>query len=138
MKPRILSYGEIIFDLVGGKPFLGGAALNFAWVVNQLGGEATLISAVGNDDFGLEALSIIENYGINGHINFSGHPTGTAIVDSDGKFDIAHPAAWNQIEIPDLEDGAYDLLYMGTLAQMSSFNRERLANLLQSLTVLFS
>ena len=135
MKPRILSYGEIIFDLVGGKPFLGGAALNFAWVVNQLGGEATLISAVGNDDFGLEALSIIENYGINGHINFSGHPTGTAIVDSDGKFDIAHPAAWNQIEIPDLEDGAYDLLYMGTLAQMSSFNRERLANLLQSLTV---
>ena len=70
MKPRILSYGEIIFDLVGGRPFLGGAALNFAWVVNQLGGEATLISAVGNDDFGLEALSIIENYGINGHIIF--------------------------------------------------------------------
>lgn len=135
MKPRILSYGEIIFDLVGGRPFLGGAALNFAWVVNQLGGEATLISAVGNDDFGLEALSIIENYGINGHINFSSHPTGTAIVDSDGKFDIAHPAAWNQIEIPDLEDGAYDLLYMGTLAQMSTFNRERLTHLTQSLSV---
>ena len=56
-------------------------------------------------------------------------------MDSDGKFDIAHPAAWNQIEIPDLEDGAYDLLYMGTLAQMSSFNRERLTHLIQSLSV---
>ena len=134
MKPKILSYGEIIFDLVGGKPFLGGAPLNFAWFANQLGGEATLISAVGDDDLGSEALLSIGNYGINGHINFSEQPTGTAIVNPDGKFDIAHPAAWNQIEVPDLEDGVYDLLYMGTLAQTSSFNRERLARLVQSLT----
>ena len=135
MKQRILSYGEIIFDVVEGVPFLGGAPLNFAWFVNQLGGESTLASAVGSDDLGSQALLSIENYGINGHIKFSGQPTGTAIVNSDGKFDIAHPAAWDQIDIPDLEDGVYDLLYMGTLAQTSSFNRERLAHLVQSLTV---
>ena len=46
MKQRILSYGEIIFDVVEGVPFLGGAPLNFAWFVNQLGGESTLASAV--------------------------------------------------------------------------------------------
>ena len=135
MKQRILSYGEIIFDVVEGVPFLGGAPLNFAWFVNQLGGESTLASAVGSDDLGSQALLSIESYGINGHIKFSGQPTGTAIVNSDGKFDIAHPAAWDQIDIPDLEDGVYDLLYMGTLAQTSSFNRERLAHLVQSLTV---
>ena len=39
MKPKILSYGEIIFDLIEGRPFLGGAPLNFAWFVNQLGGQ---------------------------------------------------------------------------------------------------
>ncbi len=132
MKPRILSYGEIIFDLVEGRPFLGGAPLNFAWFVNQLGGEATLISAVGNDDLGAEAISIVENYGINGHINFSGEPTGTAIVNPDGKFDLTYPAAWNQIETPDLEAGIYDLLYVGTLAQTSCFNSKRLADLVQS------
>ena len=114
MKQRILSYGEIIFDVVEGVPFLGGAPLNFAWFVNQLGGESTLASAVGSDDLGSQALLSIESYGINGHIKFSGQPTGTAIVNSDGKFDIAHPAAWNQIDIPDLEDGVYVLLYMGT------------------------
>ena len=135
MKQRILSYGEIIFDVVEGVPFLGGAPLNFAWFVNQLGGESTLASAVGSDDLGSQALLSIESYGINGHIKFSGQPTGTAIVNSDGKFDIAHPAAWDQIDILDLEDGVYDLLYMGTLAQTSSFNRERLAHLVQSLTV---
>ena len=135
MKQRILSYGEIIFDVVEGVPFLGGAPLNFAWFVNQLGGESTLASAVGSDDLGSQALLSIESYGINGHIKFSGQPTGTAIVNSDGKFDIAHPAAWDQIDIPDLEDGVYDLLYMGTLAQTSSFNRKRLAHLVQSLTV---
>ncbi|MEC8986590.1 MAG: PfkB family carbohydrate kinase [Chloroflexota bacterium] len=135
MKQRILSYGEIIFDVVEGVPFLGGAPLNFAWFVNQLGGESTLASAVGSDDLGSQALLSIESYGINGHIKFSGQPTGTAIVNSDGNFDIDHPAAWDQIDIPDLEDGVYDLLYMGTLAQTSSFNRERLAHLVQSLTV---
>ena len=59
MKPKILSYGEIIFDVIKGKSFLGGAPLNFAWFANQLGGETTLISAVGNDDLGLEAISTI-------------------------------------------------------------------------------
>ncbi|SVC96522.1 uncharacterized protein METZ01_LOCUS349376, partial [marine metagenome] len=77
MKPKILSYGEIIFDLIEGRPFLGGAPLNFAWFVNQLGGQATLFSAVGNDPMGSEAISCIEDYGIDNHINFSNHPTGT-------------------------------------------------------------
>ena len=78
MKPKILSYGEIIFDVIKGKSFLGGAPLNFAWFANQLGGETTLISAVGNDDLGLEAISTINNYGINSNINISNQPTGTA------------------------------------------------------------
>ena len=84
MKPKVLSYGEIIFDLIEGRPFLGGAPLNFAWFVYQLGGQATLFSAVGIDAMGLEAISRIEGYGIENHINFSNQPTGTAVVNSDG------------------------------------------------------
>ncbi|MED5450308.1 MAG: PfkB family carbohydrate kinase [Chloroflexota bacterium] len=133
MKPKILSYGEIIFDLVGDRPFLGGAPLNFAWFANQLGGEVTLISAVGNDDLGSEAVSIIENYGIDSRINFSSQPTGTAVVNPDGKFDFTYPAAWNEIEAPDIVTGIYDLLYIGTLVQTSSFNSKRLNDLVQNL-----
>lgn len=131
MKPRILSYGEIIFDLVEGRPFLGGAPLNFARFVNQLGGEATLISAVGNDDLGAEAVSTIEDYGINSRINFSHEPTGTAIVNSGGKFDLTYPAAWDEIEVFGLEVGLYDLLYVGTLAQISASNSKQIVDLVE-------
>ena len=132
MKPKIISYGEIIFDLVQGRPFLGGAPLNFAWFVNQLGGEATLFSTVGNDAMGSEAISRIEDYGIDNHINFSNRPTGTAIVNSDGKFDISYPAAWSEVEIPKSVDGLYDLLYFGTLAQTSPFNSSQIVDLVEN------
>ena len=132
MKPKILSYGEIIFDLIEGRPFLGGAPLNFAWFVNQLGGQATLFSAVGNDAMGLEAISRIEGYGIENHINFSNQPTGTAVVNSDGKFDISYPAAWSEVAAPKLVDGSYDLLYFGTLAQMNPFNYSQIVNLVEN------
>ena len=132
MKPKILSYGETIFDLVEDRPFLGGAPLNFAWFVNQLGGETTFISSVGKDDLGLEAISIIETYGINSHINFSNQPTGTAVVNSDGKFNLTYPAAWSEIEIPELDIGSYDLLYLGTLTQTSTFNCNRIDDLVKT------
>ena len=131
MKPKILSYGEIIFDVIKGKSFLGGAPLNFAWFANQLGGETTLISAVGNDDLGLEAISTINNYGINSHINISNQPTGTATVNSNGRFDITYPAAWSKIEIPELEFPFCDLIYFGTLAQMSTSNRNQIRYLVE-------
>ena len=132
MKPTILSYGEIIFDLVQGRPFLGGAPLNFAWFINQLGGEATLFSSVGKDAMGSEAVSRIEEYGINNHINISNQPTGTAIVDTEGKFKISYPAAWSEIETPKLVCGPYDLFYFGTLAQMSPFNYSHIVNLVEN------
>ena len=132
MKPKILSYGEIIFDLVQGRPFLGGAPLNFAWFINQLGGEATLFSSVGKDAMGSEAVSRIEEYGINNHINISNQPTGTAIVNPEGKFEISYPAAWSAIETPKLVCGPYDLFYFGTLAQMNPFNYSQIVNLVEN------
>jgi len=132
MKPKILSYGEIIFDLVQGRPFLGGAPLNFAWFINQLGGEATLFSSVGKDAMGSEAVSRIEEYGINNHINISNQPTGTAIVNPEGKFEISYPAAWSAIETPKLVCGPYDLLYFGTLAQTSPFNSSQIVDLVEN------
>ena len=132
MKPKILSYGEIIFDLVQGRPFLGGAPLNFAWFINQLGGEATLFSSVGKDAMGSEAVSRIEEYGINNHINISNQPTGTAIVNPEGKFEISYPAAWSEVAAPKSVDGLYDLLYFGTLAQTSPFNSSQIVDLVEN------
>ncbi len=49
---KIVSVGEILWDLVEGREFLGGAPLNFALHAAQLGHEVLMVSAVGDDDRG--------------------------------------------------------------------------------------
>ena len=61
---RIISYGEIIFDQIAGKSYLGGAPLNFAWYVNQMGAEVTLVSRLGRDTRGDQAFNTIMTSGI--------------------------------------------------------------------------
>lgn len=47
--PRVVSFGEILFDVIEGVPCLGGAPLNLAVHLHRQGAETTLISAVGAD-----------------------------------------------------------------------------------------
>ena len=35
--PEVVSFGEIVFDLLEGEAHLGGAPLNFAFYLRQLG-----------------------------------------------------------------------------------------------------
>ncbi len=53
---RILSVGEILWDVIGQTEHLGGAPLNFAAHAQKLGHEVFLLSAVGDDKRGLRAL----------------------------------------------------------------------------------
>ena len=54
---RIVSFGEVLFDIIDNEPHLGGAPLNFAWYASQMGAEVALLSAVGNDLLGNRALN---------------------------------------------------------------------------------
>ena len=44
---RVLSIGEILWDIFPDQERLGGAALNFSANIGRLGDSATLITAVG-------------------------------------------------------------------------------------------
>jgi fructokinase len=125
---RILCLGEVLWDLFGQEERFGGAALNFCTNLHRLGNEATLLSAVGQDNRGALALDRMRAVGLNTrYIQQVEHlPTGTAVVETgeDGEphFLIPRPAAFDRVaDSPQLErdvqEGRVDWLYFGTLMQ---------------------
>ena len=62
---KILSFGEILWDVFGETKTLGGAPLNFASHCARLGAECLMISAVGSDENGAEALALARENGVN-------------------------------------------------------------------------
>jgi fructokinase len=127
---RILSIGEVLWDVIGPSEYLGGAPLNFAAHARKLGHEVYLSSGVGEDERGRRALEAIERLGIVRDFVqvVPGRPTGTAEVelDADGKpmFGIARPAAYDFVRLtPELRHRVARLdpswIYCGTLFHTS-------------------
>jgi fructokinase len=123
---RIVSIGEILWDVVGASEYLGGAPLNFAAHAHKLGHEVFLLSAVGDDDRGRRALRGLGNCGISAELvqTKAGRPTGIAEVElgPDGKpmFRIVRPAAYDFLAIGDrqlkrIAELEPDWIYFGTL-----------------------
>ena len=54
---HVVGVGEILWDLIGGAEYLGGAVLNFSVQLARLGHRVSLVSAVGDDARGRLALS---------------------------------------------------------------------------------
>ena len=59
---KILSFGEIIWDVYPDGKTLGGAPLNFAAHAALLGAKSSLISAVGSDELGNSAVEYIRRF----------------------------------------------------------------------------
>ncbi len=125
---KVLSIGEVLWDVFPEREFLGGAPLNVCANLLRCGDEAALVSAVGNDPRGRAALSAMDLLGLTTVFvrTMVDHPTGTACVrkDANGEpvFAIDRPAAYDAIEVdPEtfgkLESFRPDWLYMGTLIQ---------------------
>ena len=61
---KVLGFGEIIWDIYPEKQTIGGAMFNFCAHMAHLGDEAYIISAVGNDSFGLNAGRELMRHGV--------------------------------------------------------------------------
>jgi fructokinase len=98
---RILSVGEILWDVFDDREHLGGASLNLAFHLAKLGHEVALLTAVGEDRRGDLAVEQAQQAGINAQfiMRVPEAPTGVArvAVDSGGQpvFHIEHPAAYD-------------------------------------------
>lgn len=137
---KVLSFGEILFDIIEGQPYLGGAPLNFAAHLARCGAKSYIISRVGADELGKLAHLKIEELGVEtGLIQKDGqHATGTVdVVLENGQPDytIQEQVAWDYIEAGEagklMEEAEFDVFYFGTLAQRNKKSRESLHDLLK-------
>jgi len=124
---KILSFGEILWDVFGETKTLGGAPLNFASHCARLGAESYMISAVGNDENGTAALEALRGNGVNTEYVAVDrrYPTGTCdvtLTNGIPQYDLVKGVAYDHIP-PTAPRGNFDALYMGTLAMRNSDSR---------------
>lgn len=136
--------GEVLWDVFDHQHrFLGGAPLNFSINATRLGHSVSLISAVGNDSLGVEALARIRDAGLSTtSIQRSReYPTATAEVSTDpsgsAQFFIRRPAAFDSLAfVPGHLELSMserpDWVYFGTLAMTEPSSERALKELLHS------
>ena len=130
--PRILSCGEVLWDLFPEGARFGGAPANFACHAAILGGAVTMLSAVGNDARGDGAITILQGFGIDASLvqRIADVPTGSVGVSVDvaGKpsFEIHAGSAWDRIAwtgVLETRIAEVDAIYFGTLGQRADVSR---------------
>lgn len=128
----ILACGEVLWDLFPAGPSFGGAPANFACHAALLGGAVSILTAIGDDSRGQEALSILESFNIDTALvqSVKARPTGSVGVELDkgGKpsFEIHPNSAWDHITwTREIESrvGVTDAIYFGTLGQRATESR---------------
>ena len=132
---RILSFGEILWDMFPDEKKIGGAPFNFAAHAARLGAESFMVSAVGNDENGTDALNEVDRLGIKRdyiHVDRKYKTGYCAVTLNDGKpsYDLVRDVAYDHI--PDVcPRGKFDALYMGTLAMHSPDSRRTFEKILK-------
>lgn len=136
--PEILCAGEILWDSLPAGLFPGGAPFNVAAQLRALGVPAALVSRVGDDRLGVEAVARAKRQGVATDLIQvdSRLPTGFVgvTVDEEGAatYDIVAPVAWDAIEAsePALERAAIaPAVVFGSLAQRSATSRHAVRRL---------
>lgn len=127
---RIISIGEILWDVFPDGEHLGGASFNLAAHLARLGHEVYFVSAVGNDSRGRKALTRAAVLGLSAEYIRTVREAATGIVsvslDEAGRpaFVIHRPAAYDfagpeQQDLERLRARHPDWICFGTLHQMN-------------------
>lgn len=141
MKKKVLCFGEILWDIFPEGKKIGGAPLNVALRLQELGVESNVISAIGNDELGEELLNQLR--GLEAGSRFiqttDPYPTGTVQVTLDAKgsasYDITYPVAWDHISLnTDIIEAIKqsDMLVFGSLACRNAQSKSTLMALISS------
>lgn len=138
---KILSFGEILYDVIGDKEFIGGAPFNLSAHSVRCGLNAQMYSAVGADKRGKAFQQTLDQMGVGARwvsVDLT-HPTGIVNVTLDAQgqpsYEIVRDAAWDFIPAPTATDAqalktyGFDVLCFGTLAQRSERSRATLREL---------
>lgn len=132
--PKVLCFGEALWDCLPEGRHVGGAPLNVAYHLSQLGCSAWPVSGVGDDSAGREMLQRLEDWQLSTELlgTTSNKPTGRVNVRLDQgmpTYDILEDVAWDYIDLPpSLPPGCQpvDAIVYGSIAQRTAHNRKTL------------
>jgi fructokinase len=137
-KPHlILGIGELLWDVLPNAARLGGAPANFAVMAGRLGNRAAILSRIGRDDFGRQAIDRLSPMPVETSLLQVDpmHETGRVTVTFEGhdpQYTIHRPAAWDFLELSDewLQNvERADAICFGSLAQRSPQSRQTIQTL---------
>jgi len=138
MEPHlILGIGELLWDVLPEGPRLGGAPSNFTVMAGRLGSHAAILSRIGRDDLGRNAVEQLDPLPADTeYLQVDPiHETGRVTVQfkhGQPHYTIHEPAAWDFLELSDewvkLAERA-DAICFGSLAQRSLESRQTIQTL---------
>ena len=133
----VLGIGELLWDMLPSGNRLGGAPANFTVMAGRLGNHAAILSRIGRDDLGREAVHQLDP--LPADTSFLQvdrvHETGRVSVNFNNgqpEYTIHKPVAWDSLELSDewvrLAERA-DAICFGSLAQRSVESRQTIQTL---------
>ena len=136
----ILGIGELLWDILPAGPQLGGAPANYGVMAGRLGNNAYVLSRIGRDALGDEALRVLRPFPVNSaHVQVDPEqPTGRVTVqlnDGQPSYTIHQPVAWDFFE--PAEDwlslaATADAVCFGSLAQRNERSRQTIHALVKA------
>jgi fructokinase len=140
MSKKIVAFGEVVWDILPNGKVLGGTPLNMAFRCNSFSDEGYLLSRVGDDDLGNEALDKLKELNIsddNVQID-SEFPTGTVHITFEDnyypRYIVTPEVAFDHIEFSaealKLVREA-DCLFYGLLPQRFGISKNTLRELIK-------
>jgi fructokinase len=137
---RVVCFGEILWDHFPSGPLLGGAPANVAFHLATLGSAVSLVSRVGDDQFGRDAIAALSAQGVDtANVQIDRDRSTGAIQahfeGSEVRYTSVEGCAWQYIEssVAALNTcSAASAFYYGTLCQRQQDVRAVLARSLAS------
>lgn len=138
---KILCFGELLWDELPGGRKPGGAPMNAAIHLHNLGHEAILAGRVGNDEAGRELIQFMKKSGLSTRLVGVDEslPTSRVLIRLDenrnATYDICEPVAWDNLQLTEAlqkESQEAGILIFGSLASRNPVTRTTLLRLLDT------
>lgn len=138
-----LSFGAVLWDIIEGHEYLGGAPFNVAAHLARCGAHSLICTSVGNDERGRRVLAEMHRLRVDPTLVTvdSEHPTGTVSVkltNGQPTYIIHENVAWDFIRVTDallrrLDELDLQAFCFGTLDQRHEVSRRTLFEILDRL-----
>ncbi|OAD46626.1 carbohydrate kinase family protein [Polaribacter atrinae] len=138
---KVVCFGEVLWDIFPTHKKIGGAPLNVASRLSSFGHNVTMISALGEDNFGQKIIEYLKDNKVNtNHIQIKKQfQTGkvNVILDKRGtaSYTINYPSAWDKISITEKAKNEVenaDAFVFGSLIARDKTSRKTLYELIEA------